>query len=451
MRKRSTFEELASATLVKQKINPAPLPYSSPHDNTFAVMELGQMADRLKQERENAEDARYAEVHAARNLGVTPEHLRQMAEGIITAGSRMHEDTRAQAQHHDAASQRRFRLFADGYLQDEAERRRAAAQQQRTAEEIKSSLRGTTSSASAAAAAAQEGMSGPAAATTPSGGFQTPQGAAPGTPQGAPTIFGPKPAAAPPGDPAAGPSAAAVQELTPEENAALAAFTKSMEGEPETPLYLPTHKPKPNLSKNANKEALQQQRDAQKQEQKQHRVGVTAALLKEAQEAQKHATARAAGEATSSGATSSATGHLGATGLLEGGASSSGGAQTTLPEHSRDKNDASKATHDRKSGTQAAGSSGAGKGKPRTSGTQAAGSSGAGKGQKPRTTKSRGRSLGATGRRQGGRQTRLNSASESDSGSPSQVSGGTTGVKLKPGPGVRIRSRSTHRVVDGDL
>ena len=130
MRKRSTFEELASATLVKQKINPTSLPYSSPHDNTFAVMELGQMADRLKQERENAEDARYDELRAARNLGVTPEHLRQMAEGIITAGSRMHEDTRAQAQHHDAASQRRFRLFADGYLQDEAERRRAAEQQQ---------------------------------------------------------------------------------------------------------------------------------------------------------------------------------------------------------------------------------------------------------------------------------------------------------------------------------
>ena len=140
MRKRSTFEELASATLVKQKINPAPLPYSSPHDNTFAVMELGQMANRLKQERENAEDARYAEVHAARNLGVTPEHLCQMMEGITTAGSRMHDETRKQAQDFDAASQRRTQLMFNQYLRDEAERRRAAEQQQRTSEEIKSSL-----------------------------------------------------------------------------------------------------------------------------------------------------------------------------------------------------------------------------------------------------------------------------------------------------------------------
>ena len=255
MRKRSTFEELASATLVKQKINPAPLPYSSPHDNTFAVMELGQMADRLKQERENAEDARYAEVHAARNLGVTPEHLRQMAEGIITAGSRMHEDTRAQAQHHDAASQRRFRLFADGYLQDEAERRRAAAQQQRTAEEIKSSLRGTTSSASAAAAAAQEGMSGPAAAAaqggmsgpaaaaTPPGGFQTPQ-AAPGTP--ADRFAQAFPGGA--GDPGLGAAAAAADgyEPTPEQQAAVAAYAEKMEGLPSATDDPQTHKPKSN-------------------------------------------------------------------------------------------------------------------------------------------------------------------------------------------------------------
>ena len=91
MRKRSTFEELASATLVKQKINPTPFPYSAPHDNTFAIMELRQHLEKLRQNTENGEDARYAEAQAARNLGVTPEHLRQMMEGITTAGSRMHE------------------------------------------------------------------------------------------------------------------------------------------------------------------------------------------------------------------------------------------------------------------------------------------------------------------------------------------------------------------------
>ena len=97
MRKRSTFEELASATLVKQKINTSPLPYTPPYDNTFAVMELRQLMDKLRQDTNNAEEARHAETRAARDMGVTPEHLRQMMEGITTAGSRMHEESRRQA------------------------------------------------------------------------------------------------------------------------------------------------------------------------------------------------------------------------------------------------------------------------------------------------------------------------------------------------------------------
>ena len=113
MRKRLTFDELASSTLVNQTVNPSPLPYDSPYDNTFAVMELRQRMAKLRQDAEHAEDARYEEARAARNLGVDPELLRHMAEGITTEGSNMHEETRRQAQHHDAASQNRQQISVD--------------------------------------------------------------------------------------------------------------------------------------------------------------------------------------------------------------------------------------------------------------------------------------------------------------------------------------------------
>ena len=98
MRKRVTFDELARSTLVKQTVTPSPLPYDPPYDNTFAVMELRQRMDKLRQDAENAEDARHDEARATRNLGVDPELLRKMAEGITTEGSNMHEETRRQAQ-----------------------------------------------------------------------------------------------------------------------------------------------------------------------------------------------------------------------------------------------------------------------------------------------------------------------------------------------------------------
>ena len=113
MRKGQTFDELASSTLVNQTVNPSPLPYDSPYDNTFAVMELRQRMAKLRQYAEHAEDARYEEARAARNLGVDPELLRHMAEGITTESPNTHEETRKQAQHHDAATQRRQQLFAD--------------------------------------------------------------------------------------------------------------------------------------------------------------------------------------------------------------------------------------------------------------------------------------------------------------------------------------------------
>ena len=107
MRKRVTFDELARSTLVKQTVTPSPLPYDPPYDNTFAIMELRQKMDLLRKDAENAEDARYREARAARDLGVTPELLRQMTEGITTDGSKMHDETRRQAQNHDVAAQRR--------------------------------------------------------------------------------------------------------------------------------------------------------------------------------------------------------------------------------------------------------------------------------------------------------------------------------------------------------
>ena len=167
---------------------------------------------------------------------------------------------------------------------------------------------------------------------------------------------------------------------------------------------------------------------------KSFRSGVVAATLKQKREEQKQETATGQSKDAkedSAGATSSATGQLGASVLLEGGASSSGGPQIKLDEFSKDKNDASKAQHDRKSGTQATGSGGAGTGKG-----------------KPRNARSRGRSQG------GGRQQKpARSPQSDDTESPSLISEGgrSSGVSLRPGPGGRRRSRSAPSVKDKDV
>ena len=340
MRKRVTFDELARSTLVKQTVTPSPLPYDPPYDNTFAIMELRQKMDLLRKDAENAEDARYREARAARDLGVTPELLRQMTEGITTDGSNMHDETRRQAQNHDAAAQRRQQLFADQFFREQAAQRVLLEQQQRATEEIKSSLRGATGSSSAAAAAAQEGARAPA---TPSDGFQTPKAAA-ATPADRFSQAFPKS------------EGAKAKAPTPEEAAASAALEQRYEDADDPNTEQPTHKPKTSKSaKQSLKEAL-----------KEYRQGQVAAQLKQSREEQKQKTATGQTEDTTgkgdTRATSSATGHLAASILTEGGASSSGGGQTTLPEFSRSENDASKATHDRKSNARGSGGAGTGKG-----------------------------------------------------------------------------------------
>ena len=88
MRKTLTCEELANAMLTKPTVVAPPLPYLSPDDNTFAVTALRQHMIDLASEVAAAE-ARFGEATVARVAGVTPEFMREMAEGNTTAQSRL--------------------------------------------------------------------------------------------------------------------------------------------------------------------------------------------------------------------------------------------------------------------------------------------------------------------------------------------------------------------------
>ena len=127
MRKKSTFEELANSTLVKPVLKPGSIPYISPYDSTAAVAEYRRMLTKTQVlEHINAE-YRAETAAAARGFGVPQEVFESFAAGLVSQGSKMHEDLTKQQQHYAAAAQKQLDLQTDAFLKQHGTMRQGLA------------------------------------------------------------------------------------------------------------------------------------------------------------------------------------------------------------------------------------------------------------------------------------------------------------------------------------
>ena len=97
MRKKPTFEELANSTLVKPQLPPAFLPYIPPNDGSAAVMEhLRATMETLQRNEVNGERIQAESATAAREAGLPRDYFENLARGIVTDFSKMHDQLRQQ-------------------------------------------------------------------------------------------------------------------------------------------------------------------------------------------------------------------------------------------------------------------------------------------------------------------------------------------------------------------
>ena len=124
MRKEPTFVELANATLVENSLSPLQLPYCPTNDASHAIADLQAMTATLEAQQQRGEDIRAETVQEARNLGVDPRILEQMAQCVMSNTSQMHQEMMQQQQNAAAAQQRMNALH-----HEDMSRQMAATQQ----------------------------------------------------------------------------------------------------------------------------------------------------------------------------------------------------------------------------------------------------------------------------------------------------------------------------------
>ena len=96
MRKKPTFEELANATLKEGTVGPLQLPYCPYNSNRQALVDLQTMTQQLQSQQQRGEDIQAAVVQEARNLGVEPRVIEQMAHGIMTPNRQIFQGNRSE-------------------------------------------------------------------------------------------------------------------------------------------------------------------------------------------------------------------------------------------------------------------------------------------------------------------------------------------------------------------
>ena len=80
MSKKPTFQELANATLKDNTLAPLQLPYIPFNSSSQALVELQAMREEVQAQQQRGEDIQVATVQEARDLGVGPRVLEQMAQ-----------------------------------------------------------------------------------------------------------------------------------------------------------------------------------------------------------------------------------------------------------------------------------------------------------------------------------------------------------------------------------
>ena len=124
MRKKPTYLELATANLKESALGPLKLPYCPPNDPTPAIAELQAMTQRLQAEQQQGEDVQNKTQQTARDHNVDTRIIEQLATGIVSLKSAMHQQLLQEQQNANAAQQRMHALHTENMSRQMADTQR---------------------------------------------------------------------------------------------------------------------------------------------------------------------------------------------------------------------------------------------------------------------------------------------------------------------------------------
>ena len=124
MRKKPTYLELATANLKESDLGPLKLPYVPQNDPTPAIAELQAMTQRLQAEQQQGEDVQHMTQQTASDLNVDPRIIEELASGIVSQNSAMHQQLLQEQQNANAAQQRMHALHAENMSRQMADTQR---------------------------------------------------------------------------------------------------------------------------------------------------------------------------------------------------------------------------------------------------------------------------------------------------------------------------------------
>ena len=87
MRKKPTFDELARASLAESDLGPVRLPYVPPNDASFAISELRDMTNKIRNEDIIGRNTQTVVQQTADAAGVSPGVIEQMLAGTVAQTS----------------------------------------------------------------------------------------------------------------------------------------------------------------------------------------------------------------------------------------------------------------------------------------------------------------------------------------------------------------------------
>ena len=159
MRKKPTFDELANATLKENTLlAPLQLPYIPYNSTSQALVDLQALTQQLQFKQQRGEDVQAATVQEARDIGVDPSTITQVAQGIAASTSGAVQQLITNQQNAQAAEQRMNELRHEGLTRLIADTQLAIARNTETQAQTASSLSSVPDRMTAALAAQMTNM-----------------------------------------------------------------------------------------------------------------------------------------------------------------------------------------------------------------------------------------------------------------------------------------------------
>ena len=143
MRRKPTFNELATASLRESNIGPVKLPYVPPNDASFAIAELRDMTAKLRNEEIIGRNVQTAVQQTADAAGIAPADVEQLMAGTVAQTSEAMGRLQETISHGNATAARMQQLQHDALLSAHANQEQLATQGNVLLSDVAQSLRTT--------------------------------------------------------------------------------------------------------------------------------------------------------------------------------------------------------------------------------------------------------------------------------------------------------------------